>query len=359
MQEMSSSSVSAELSQIQARFERFARVEAPGRSETYRQWAELFAERADYAEVLLGLAPPKRQPPLVFAVLRMLESELSAPWQSWLLREQTRVRAECARALLQSNEVNRTVLLAIALSEISEEITLIELGASAGLCLFPDRFGYRFFKGEDLVRSFAPSEPGVASGARSDLSGELYLSTQLLGGHVPNVAVPKIQNRIGVDLEPLDLHNPAQQRWLRTLLWPGETLRQERMDTAIELVLAERFRMFQADASAALDVLAPELSRTNAVVSTLGLLVHLPYPARVALLARLLSCDVDWVSLDPPDLILLDETHQRRCWRDVVGEHPVDASLFVLSLNGEALAWCNPLGESVEMLERGRFRLLA
>ena len=54
------------------------------------------------------------------------------------------VVAECSRRSLQTNEPLRCAALLPALSSIEGPIALLEVGASAGLCLYPDRYSYRY-----------------------------------------------------------------------------------------------------------------------------------------------------------------------------------------------------------------------
>jgi hypothetical protein len=46
--------------------------------------------------------------------------------------------------------------------------------------------------------------------------------------------VPEIAWRTGLDLNPLDVTDDDDVRWLECLVWPGETGRRERLAAAIE-----------------------------------------------------------------------------------------------------------------------------
>ncbi len=64
----------SEVDAVAERYARFAATEAPGRSEIYRQWAAGVAADADVQAVLARIPANRRQPPLVFAVTRLLGS---------------------------------------------------------------------------------------------------------------------------------------------------------------------------------------------------------------------------------------------------------------------------------------------
>src|SRR5690606_25133671 len=126
---------------VRERYTRFALHEAPGRSAVYRDWAEGVASDPRMQAVLTRIPAPHRQPPLVFAVTRLLGAPLGdyAQWRSFVLAHTERVIAECERRTVQAGEPLRMAAMLPAFSMIDGPIALIELGAAAGLCLYPDR----------------------------------------------------------------------------------------------------------------------------------------------------------------------------------------------------------------------------
>ncbi|WP_316294221.1 DUF2332 family protein, partial [Clavibacter michiganensis] len=90
---------------IGARYRRFAEVEAPGRSALYADWAAGVVSDAEVREVLARIPETHRQPPLVFAVTRLLgapESDYRA-WARWLAAHAAVVLAECSAPSTQTN----------------------------------------------------------------------------------------------------------------------------------------------------------------------------------------------------------------------------------------------------------------
>jgi hypothetical protein len=322
--------------EVAERYERFARLEAPGRSALYGEWASGVATDASACDVIGRLPPDRRQPPLVFALARLRgapETGGYAAFAAWLVRHGDELVADASVRSLQTNEPQRSAVLLAALSEVEGPIALIELGASAGLCLLPDRYSYRY---------------GGAADIRLDPAGgpsSVELSCELRGDRVPDVRLPEIVWRAGLDLRPLDAADPTDRRFATALVWPGETGRAARIDAALEIAADARLRIETGDATdpAAIRRLVDAApSGATVVVTTPGLLPHVPRAGRERLIDALAELREQgrarWISLDPPGL------HTR--WTT-----PVEASGwpgFVLGLDGRVLAAADPLGAWLE-----------
>lgn len=303
---------------VRERYARFARDEAPGRSDVYEAWA-LEAATGPAAEVIATFPEQRRQPPLVFAVTRQLGCGLvSGPeWGAFVAEHADELREEIARRSLQTNEPLRCAALLPALSLIDGPIALIELGAAGGLCLYPDRFGYHYDGAADV-----------------HLPGTPVLRSELLGTTAPVLRHPQIVWRAGVDLNPLDVTDPDDAAWLRRLVWPGEEGREERIAQAIAVAAAEPPRMFAGGAAELLDdVLAEVPAGLTVVVTTPGVLPYLPWQQRNELVARLRESDLRWITLDAPNL------HDG--W---ITDAPLPEDGFVLALDGHVLGSADPLG---------------
>ncbi len=312
---------------VAARYGRFATDEAPGRSALYAAWAAGVAADAESSTILSRIPETHRQPPLVFAVTRLLgapEGEFAA-WAAWLAQHADEVVAEASRRSLQTNEPQRCAALLPALSGIDGPIALLELGASAGLCLYPDRYSYRYLGGIDL-------DPSTGESA-------VVLTCRVTGA--PPLRMPQVVWRAGVDLAPLDASDPADRRFLSTLVWPGEEGRAERIEAALDIVAAEPPTMIRGDASDPA-VLHAAVARAPAdatlVVTTPGVLPHIPRAGRERLIAAVRALEAVWVSIDPPGL--------HSAWSP-----RVDAATwggFVLGRDFTPLAAVDPLGAFVE-----------
>jgi len=316
---------------VRDRFARFARDEAPGRSELYGAWAAGVAADPAVQAVLAGIPASHRQPPLVFAVTRLLgapESDYPA-WASWLLAHADAVVAECGRRSVQTNEALRCAALLPALALIDGPIALLEVGASAGLCLYPDRYGYRYHRPDGEVLALEPADGPSPVTLHCDLRGE----------RMPPLALPEVVWRAGIDLDPLDPTDPQTRAWLTGLVWPGEEGRAERVGAALDIAAADPALLVAgdaADAIASVAALAPP--EATLVVTTPGVLAYLPWARRHEAIAAARAAG-RWVTIDDPRL------HEG--WTT-----PVDPDAgpggFAVALDGDIVAAADPLGGWLE-----------
>lgn len=313
---------------VRERYARFARTEAPGRSELYRAWADGIAGDPDAAAILARIPETHRQPPLVFAVARLLGSPERGygVWREWLDAHADALVEECGRRSIQTNEPLRCAALLPALALIDAPIALLELGASAGLCLYPDRYSYRYTS-ERGIRSLDPEagESGVVLHSR-------------LSGDVP-LRLPEIVWRTGIDLEPRDAADAADRAWIEGLVWPGEEGRVERVAAALDIAAAEPPLLVAGDAADALPALAARApADATLVVTTPGVLAHVPRRRRPAVIAAARAAG-RWITIDEPGL--------HDAWSEVPDPWPGG---FALALDGRVLAAVDPLGAAVAWL---------
>lgn len=312
---------------VQERYARFAATEAPGRSALYAEWAAGVAADPEIRELLRRIPPTRRQPPLVFAVSRLLGAGHGPyrEWREFVLAQADRLVAECTRRTLQTNEPLRTAALLPVLSEIDGPIALLEIGAAAGLCLYPDRYSFRFTDGEGRVRRALDPLDGPSP----------VLLESTVSGDLPPLRLPEVVWRAGIDLAPLDAAAADDRRWLRALVWPGEEGREQRITAALDIVAADPPLLVAGDAAAHLDDLAASApADATLVITTPGVLVHIPRAERTELVATIAGLPAHWVTIDPPGL--LD-----------VWEPPVDVETwagFVVAHDGRVRAAADPLG---------------
>ncbi|MFK3678388.1 DUF2332 family protein [Microbacterium sp. NPDC090218] len=312
---------------VQERYARFARDEAPGRSTLYAEWAAGAAADDAVRAVLLRIPETRRQPPLVFAVTRMLGVPLAGyeQWRDFVLQHADVIVAECTQRSLQTNEPLRLAALLPVLSEIPGPIALLEVGASAGLCLYPDRYSYRFTGEAGELRATLDPADGPSS---------VVLASKVTGP-LPPLRMPDVVWRAGIDLAPLDAGEERDRRWLRGLVWPGETGREQRIEAALDIVADDPPRLVTGDARVHIDALAAAAPHdATLVITTPGVLVHIPRAERDALLASIKRLDARWITIDPPGLLDV--------WEPAVDAH--DWPGFVVALDGRVRAAADPLG---------------
>lgn len=317
---------------VAERYARFARDEAPGRSELYADWAAGVAGDAAVPTVLARIAPEHRHPPLVFAVSRLLGAPEGpfVAWREWVLRNADALVAECGRRGLQTNEPLRCAALLPALSALDGPLALIEVGASAGLCLFPDRYSYRYATHGGEVIALDPD----------DGPSTVVLHSALRGDERPPLRMPKVAWRAGIDLHPLDARNPHDRNWLTTLVWPGEQGRAERLHAALDIAADDPPIIHHGDAAELLGaVAATSPSGVTLVVTTPGVLVHAAQPGRDRIIDT--ARDVGrWITLDAPSL--------HSAWHPPIDAGSWPPGAFALALDGDVLAAVDPLGGFVE-----------
>jgi uncharacterized protein DUF2332 len=185
----------------------FARLEARGRSPHYEALATAVAGDRPILEFLLSLPPDKRQPNLLFAAARYLLGAVADLGSLRMLIGGR--RPDLADLMLarrtQTNEPARCAVLLPALALLPQPLALLEVGASAGLTLLPDRYSYDY--AGHRISGTDPGAPVLACDPR---------------GAVPlPERVPEVAWRAGLDLNPLDVTDADDVRWLECLVWPS------------------------------------------------------------------------------------------------------------------------------------------
>ena len=122
---------------------------------------------------------------------------------------------------------------------------LIDIGSAAGLNLLFDRYFLDY---------------GRLSWG--DESSKVRLSCELIGETEPplNGWRPQICHRIGVDLNPIDLADARESRWLRALVWPDRPGWAAALDGAMEIVRRDPPAILAGDAVTLLPGLLREVS---------------------------------------------------------------------------------------------------
>lgn len=158
---------------------------------------------------------------------RPIDDELYPAFGAFVDAHQGELAQLVAGHSTQTNEVGRTAVtlpaLGLVASGSGRRLALLEVGASAGLNLLLDRFGFRI---------------GAAS------SGDLCATVQLACA-TEGVLRPPVPDRLdvawrlGVDLNPLDVGDADTRDWLRALVWPEHRDRMAQLDAALALARAD------------------------------------------------------------------------------------------------------------------------
>ena len=149
------------------------------------------------------------------------------------------LRRFVAEHAVQTNEVQRCWMLLPCFLEIArrtgaDTLDLIELGPSAGLLLYWDRYRYAYRAGS----WGAPDAPLALSGEeRRPVPGELLRLR------------PRVRERVGIDLEPIDVTSDDGVLLLKSFVWADQRERLERIDRAVEALRRDPPQLVQGDFS--------------------------------------------------------------------------------------------------------------
>src|SRR5689334_17763161 len=202
-------------------YARFAAREARGVSAAYEALARAVSRDDEVLALLAALPPAKRQPNLLFGVVRLLGGPVDEPdaFHDYAVANWAAIEAELRVRATQTNEAGRCAVLLPVLAALPQPLALLEVGASAGLCLYPDRYAYRY--GREVIGSGGP-----------------VLDCALTGVPVP-ARLPRVVWRAGLDLNPLDVTDPADRAWLEALIWPEHANRRARLLAAAAVAAAD------------------------------------------------------------------------------------------------------------------------
>lgn len=129
-----------------ARYAEFAAREARGVSPVYERLSTAVAGDEALLTLLDHLPEAGRQPNLLYGVVRLLGGPVEDPaaFHDFTLANWPLIEAEMRIRATQTNEAGRCALLLPVLAALPQPLALLEVGASAGLCLYPDIYAYRY-----------------------------------------------------------------------------------------------------------------------------------------------------------------------------------------------------------------------
>lgn len=304
---------------------------AAGHSDCFEEWSLGVAADAEAQAWIATLPPVKQQPNIVFAAARWHGVPAPGPYaglRDALLADDGTIRATILERRTQTNEVGRLATLAPAFALVDGPVALIEVGASAGLCLYPDRYSY----------DWAPV------GELTGPPGSTTLPCQVDGPMPVPARLPEVAWRGGIDLNPLDVHEDDAMAWLENLVFPEQEWRRERLRVAVEVARAEPPAITKGDLLDELPGLLDKVREhgTPLVFHTAVIAYLEPQDRRrfQAMMTDLVAAGAcRWISNEAP--AVLPELN------------PPGAQLparFVLALDGRPLAWTEGHGGALTWL---------
>jgi hypothetical protein len=292
-------------------YRHFGEVDAAGTSPLYEHVAIALSESGEALCAIEAAPERKRHPAVILAALHDLALAGRAPALAaayaaadgdaaagaaidTLLRMTDSVVATAVRRRPRTDETGRGAVLYPAIAEAArragaDAVGLIDVGCSAGLNLNVDRVHITYSNGQSL----------------GDPSSPVRLSCSIVGDRpVPARAMPAVVARVGVDLDPVDVTDADDARWLRACLWPDQPERAARLDAEMALAAtAPPLLLLRGDA---IEVLPGAFARVPAdalpVVTTTWALSRFPLENRLRFLQRLDEAAtgraVAWVSAE-------------------------------------------------------------
>ncbi|WBB50247.1 DUF2332 domain-containing protein [Verrucosispora sp. WMMA2044] len=291
-------------------YRHFGEVDAAETSPLYQRVAVALSESEEALRAIETAPARKRQPTMILAALHDLALAGRAPALAGayaaadgdaaadaaidtLLRMTDAVVAIAARRKTQIDEVGRYAVLYPGIAEAARQVGvdavgLIDVGRPAGLNLNVDRVGITYSNGQSL----------------GDPSSPVQRSCSLVGDRpVPSRAIPEVRTRVAVHLDPIDVTDAEDVRWLRACLGPDQREPMARLEAELRLAATAPPLLLRGDP---VDVLPEAVSRVPAaalpVVITTWALSRFPPERRLRFLHRIEEAaagrPVAWVSVE-------------------------------------------------------------
>lgn len=236
--------------------------------------------------------------------------------------------------LTQTNEVGRCAywlpaFRLVASKLAGQPLAMVEVGASAGLNLLWDRYGYDYGGGR----------------VYGDASSPVRLRCEWRGAGVPVLAQPgpEIVYRLGLDLNPIDPSDSDEALWLRALVWPEHAQRAKLLCAAVEVARKT----------------PPPLLRGNALELLPDVFAAVPAEATLCVYHSMTLNQFSGDEAREFSAILAACSHDRPVYRlSMEFDEPGGIALRVLQYeNGERtdrrLARCHPHGQWIDWAPEG------
>jgi hypothetical protein len=324
-----------ELEAVARHYRGFA-VATRDQSPCFEAWSHGVADDVAVLTWIASLPRGKQQPGIVFACARWHGVSAPGPYdglRAALLADDGTIRSTILTRRTQTNEVGRLANLTPAFARIATQdgpLALLEVGSSAGLCVYPDRYDYAWPPLGSLLGSGGP------------------LLTSQAGGPlpVPDRPVPVAWRR-GIDLDPVDVTDDAAVAWLEMLVWPEQRERHDRLRAAVAVARTDPPDIVRGDLFDLLpDQVAEARGHGTVVVFHTAVAMYLDRARRVSFVELMTdlvgSGACHWVSNEEREIlpsVTATATHE-----------PDDWLAFVLGVDGRAVALTHQHGAGIRWL---------
>jgi len=280
------------IEELRNRYRRFADVECGEYGALYFKLSHAVASDSEILHFIAEM--PDRQPNLFFAAVHYLAGSDKMPLDAAGLSLFVRDNREALAAVMrshhtQTNEVGRCAVILPGLP--SGPLALIEVGTSAGLCLMLDKYRYDY---------------GVTQIGNE--ASKVVLRCMLETPAPLPKDLPTIVWRRGLDIDPVDVNDAEQVRWLLACVWPDHVERRHRLKAAIEMCQQQPIIIKQGDMVDDLPTLIAEAPNDALlVIFHSAVLPYVPTECRAAfpelLVKASYSRDIVWLSNEGPRAI--------------------------------------------------------
>jgi hypothetical protein len=232
---------------------------------------------------------------------READAALHSSFVDFCLTQRSALNDLIATRTTQTNEVGRCAVLWPVLQLVArrrgfERIALLDFGCAAGLCLGVDRYRYDY------------GRVHLAPGGRD---AAVTVACRLVGDATPPQDLaprPRIDSRLGLDIEPIDARDESKARWLEACVWPHDTVRRERLHAALRIARENRWPLqAHIDCSAAVEPWLRSIEPgVLPVMVNSWVLTYIEREARAAHIARMRGLvqqyGMAWVSAEAPEI---------------------------------------------------------
>lgn len=179
-------------------------------------------------------------------------SQMFKCFKEFCVRFNSRIAEILKNRLVQTNEVQRCALLFPAVNFVSQKsgqssLSLVDVGVSGGLNFLMDKAQIQYTDG----RTLGPPE------------SLLRIRCESKGKPIPPEQDVEIKDRIGIDLNPINLLNDEERHWNLALIWPDQLERVERFKSAIQLLRTASISFEKGSGNEVLPRVASSISNSH------------------------------------------------------------------------------------------------
>ncbi|MDM5248914.1 DUF2332 domain-containing protein [Lysinibacillus sp. G4S2] len=265
------------LAKLSQQFRTFAKNECENSSPLYEHLANKIADDEEILKIATFIPQGQPVPNLLLAGVHYLLSssqdelvhfypsltttpksinEVYPVFRAFVLSHSDELKALLQEKLVQTNEIRRCSYLYPMMTEIYERhqkpLALIEIGASAGLQLGMDQYNYCYNQQLHVTNS----------------DSSFVLSSENRGESLPaSISIsPVVCQRIGIDLNPIDIHNKKELQWLQALIWPEHQERRLLLNQALPILKELDLQLIKGDGIKLLKDISREINQEAMLV---------------------------------------------------------------------------------------------